>query len=184
MIEALAGLIAEAFEDLPPAKWIVPDDRVRRRMLAGHFEILVDHAHKYGTVHVAGEGDAVAVWFDNTGPEVEIESYDERLAAATGEWYPRFQRFDEQLATHHPHEPHYHLALLATRPHRQSQGLGAVLMDRQHEWLDDQGIPAYLEAAGPRSRDLYLRHGYVPMRDPYYLPDDGPPMFPMWRKPR
>jgi GNAT superfamily N-acetyltransferase len=182
--DPLADLIAESFEDIPPAKWIVPDDRMRRRTLAGHFEILVGHAQKYGTVHVTGEGDAVAVWFDNTGPQVEIESYAERMAVATGEWYPQFQRFDAELAAHHPHEPHYHLALLATRPYRQSQGLGGQLLDRQHEWLDDRGIPAYLEASGPRSRDLYLRHGYVSLSDPYYLPDDGPPMFPMWRNPR
>src|SRR5512139_819337 len=104
MTDPLAGLIAESFEEIPPAKWIVPDDRVRRKMLAGHFEILVSHAQKYGTVHVTGEGDAVAVWFDNTGPQVEIDSYSERLAAVTGEWYPRFERFDAELAAHHPHE--------------------------------------------------------------------------------
>ncbi|HCT81860.1 MAG TPA: N-acetyltransferase [Micromonosporaceae bacterium] len=185
MRDPLAELIAESFEDIPPAKWIVPDDSVRRRLLAAQFEILVDHAQKYGVVHVGGEGDAVAIWFDNTTTPVEIESYPERLAAAVGEkWLPRFKAFDEQLLAHHPHDPHHHLALLAVRPHRQSHGLGAELLERHHEWLDDRGVDAYLEASGPRSRDLYLRHGYQPLGDPYYLPNDGPPMFPMWRKPR
>lgn len=160
MTEAIAALIAEAFEHIPPAKWIVPDDAVRRRLLAKQFEILVDHAQKYGQVHVSDDGDAVAVWFDNTAEAPEIERYDERLAEAVGEWLPRFQAFDAELLAHHPHEPHFHLALLATRPDRQSQGMGGTLMARQHAWLDSRGIPAYLEASGPRSRDLYLRHGY------------------------
>lgn len=185
MTDPLAALIAEAFEDLLPAHWIVPDERVRRQLLAGQFEILVDHAQKFGTVHVGGEGDAVAVWFDNTTEMPEIESYPERLAAAVGPtWLPRFEAFDEQLMMHHPHEPHHHLALLAVRPGYQSRGLGSELLDRHHEWLDKQAVDAYLEASSLRSRDLYLRHGYGPMGDPYHLPDGGPPMYPMWRKAR
>ena len=182
--KAAADLIAEAFEDIAPAKWIVPDDRVRRGLLAAQFEILVDHAHKYGLVQSVGE-EAVAIWFDNTADIPEIDNYDERLADAVGDdWLPRFQAFDAELAAHHPHEPHFHLALLAVKPRRQSSGLGSVLMRQQHAWLDARGIPSYLEASGPRSRDLYLRHGYEPLGDPYHLPEDGPPMFPMWRRPQ
>lgn len=183
--QAAAGLIAEAFENLATAKWIIPDDRVRRRLLAAQFEILVDHAHKFGLVQAAGDGEAVAVWFDNTAGKADIDNYYVRLAAAVGEqWLPRFQAFDAELAAHHPHEPHFYLALLAVRPGRQSEGLGSMLMQRQHAWLDARGIPAYLEASSPRVRDLYLRHGYEPLSDPYYLPIDGPPMFPMWRHPQ
>lgn len=180
-----AALIAEAFEEIPPAKWIVPDDTVRRKLLQGHFEILVDQAYKFGEVHVGEEGESVAVWYDNTAGVTAIDDYDERLAAAVGErWLPRFQAFDAELAAHHPHQPHFHLALLATRPGSQSRGLGSTLLERHHAWLDARGIPAYLEASGPRTRELYLRHGYQPLSEPYYLGGDGPPMFPMWREPR
>lgn len=183
MTDPVASLIAEAFYDIAPARWIVPDDGVRRRLLAAQFEILVDHARKNGLVHLDDDADAVAVWVDNTAEPAEIDDYDARLAAAVGDWLPRFQAFDAELMAHHPHEPHYHLALLAVRPGKQSQGRGGRLMSRHHEWLDQRGIPAYLEASSPRSRDLYRRHGYEPLGDPYHLPDDGPPMFPMWRLP-
>jgi len=53
-----------------------------------------------------------------------------------------------------------------------------------HAWLDDKSMPAYLEASGPRSRDLYLAHGYELRPDaPFYLPEGGPAMWPMMRKP-
>ena len=53
----------------------------------------------------------------------------------------------------------------------------------RHCELDERGEPAYLEASGERSRDLYLRHGYQPRGAPYHLPG-GPAMWPMWREPR
>lgn len=182
--KAAAALIAESFDAIPPAQWIVPDDRVRRDLLAAQFEILVDHAHKYGVVHSVGD-EAVAVWIDNTADIPEIDNYDARLAEAVGDdWLPRFQAFDAELAAHHPHKPHFHLALLAVKPGRQSRGFGSTLMRQHHAWLDARGIPSYLEASSPRARDLYLRHGYEPLGDPYHLPEDGPPMFPMWREPQ
>jgi len=189
--EAVAGVIAEAFDEIAPAQWIVPDGGVRRGLLAAQFEILVEHADKHGRVHTlpdkgGEEVEAVAVWYDNTGAEVpEIERYEERLAKAVGlRWLARFKAFDAELLAHHPHRPHFHLALLAVRPHLQARGLGSRLLERQHAWLDERKIPAYLEASSRRTRELYLRHGYEPLGEPYHLPENGPPLFPLWRHPR
>ena len=44
------------------------------------------------------------------------------------------------------------------------------------------GIPAYLEASGPDSRRLYLRHGYADYGPRIDLPG-GPALYPMWRQP-
>ena len=41
---------------------------------------------------------------------------------------------------------------------------------------------AYLNAGSPRSRDLYLRHGFV-VRSEFRLPFGGPPLWRMWREP-
>ena len=37
-------------------------------------------------------------------------------------------------------------------------------MRHHHAWLDANGMPAYLEASSPRSRDLYAKHGYLAAR--------------------
>jgi GNAT superfamily N-acetyltransferase len=75
--------------------------------------------------------------------------------------------------------------LLAVRPGQQGQGTGSMLLAAHHAALDRDRIPAYLEAASQRSRDLYLRHGYQPWPGaPYHLPGGGPPMWPMWRDPQ
>jgi hypothetical protein len=48
--------------------------------------------------------------------------------------------------------------------------------------LDDQGIPAYLEASDKRTRRLYLAYGYADHGSPIELAD-GVQMYPMWREP-
>ena len=50
------------------------------------------------------------------------------------------------------------------------------------ERADADGMPAYLEATTLRSRALYERHGFR-LLDVVHMPDDGPPMWRMWREP-
>jgi len=104
----------------------------------------------------------------------------------TRPWTDRFLSFDRTLDTHHPvGAPHHHLAILAVHSTVQGCGIGGALLDAYHHELDRTGQPAYLEASGERSRDLYLRHGYVLRRDAlFYLADCGPPFWPMWREPQ
>ncbi|SCL24343.1 Acetyltransferase (GNAT) family protein [Micromonospora rhizosphaerae] len=177
---AVAERIAGAFRVLDVTRWLVPDEAKREAVLADNFEILVDHAMRHGMVHGTADRAAIAVWFPQIGePAPPPADYDARLAAACGEWTPRFQHLDELFETHHPHADHHHLAFLAVAPERQGQGLGSVLLRHHHALLDAGGVPAYLEASSERSRDLYARHGYR-VAEPFRLPDDTP-FYPMWR---
>lgn len=178
----VAERIAEAFLVLPATRWLVPDEAKREAVFADNFEILVDHAMRHGLVFGTADRDAVAVWFPQVGDESPAPvDYDDRLAAACGEWTPRFQHLDELFAANHPHPDHHHLALLAVRPGRQGQGLGTALLRHHHAWLDAHGVPGYLEASSEAGRDLYARHGYR-LREVFRLPD-GTPFYPMWREP-
>ena len=107
-----------------------------------------------------------------------------RLAAAVGPWTDRFRPVREALERHHPAGvPHHHLAILAVAPGRQSRGTGTALLHAHHATLDAAGMPAYLEASDPRTRRLYLAHGYEDHGLPIHLAG-GPLMYPMWRNPR
>jgi GNAT superfamily N-acetyltransferase len=99
----------------------------------------------------------------------------------TGPWIGRFEIFDAELDRHHPAgTAHHHLALMAVHPGHQRHGLGTALLRAHHATLDQQGIPAYLEAASARTRAWYARHGYSPAGPPIHLPG-GPAMHPMMR---
>jgi GNAT superfamily N-acetyltransferase len=151
-----------------------------------YFAIFVEHALSAGVVQTTPDRTAVALWLPVTEPGSDgpPPDYDARLSAATSPWTDRFRAFDQALEAGHPASPaHHHLAILAVRPGRQGQGTGTRLLEAYHRELDEAGAPAYLEASDPRSRHLYLRHGYVDLDEPIQLPG-GPAMYPMWRTPR
>lgn len=186
-LEVLSQVIAGAFHDLPPSRWLIPDQAARREIFPGYFRLHVEHAMASGVVHTTPDRAAAALWLpvgeNAAGPPA---GYGARLPAATDPWTERFLAFDATLHRHHPAgTPHHHLAILAVRPDRQGQGTGSLLLRAYHQILDRDGVPAYLEAADSRTRQLYLRHGYTLCPGaPYYLPDGGPPMWPMWRQPQ
>jgi GNAT superfamily N-acetyltransferase len=131
--------------------------------------------------------DAAALWIPaGTHPPIPPDDYPQRIAAVTGRWLPRFEAFDAAMEDHHPAgAAHEWLAIIGVHPARQGRGLGSALLAARHRVLDRSGRGAYLEAASPRARDLYLRHGYsLRPGGPLHLPDGGPPMWPMWRDPR
>lgn len=184
----LSQVIADAFIDLPPSRWLIADPVARRDVFPGYFLIFVEHALASGIVHTTADRSAVALWmFIGDGHEPGPADYDRRLAALTAPWTDRFAAFDAALDRCHPiGMPHHYLAMIAVRPDRQCAGTGAELLRSYHQEIDKQnGVPAYLEASSDRVRGLYQRHGYAVLPDaPFYLPDGGPPMWPMWRRAR
>ena len=187
-LEVLSGVVAEAFFDLAPSRWLVPDPDARRVMFPAYFGLYLEQAFARGVVWTTAERAGAALWLPAGGePVPQAADYGSRLAAIAGARVRRFAAFDAALERHHPGGVlHHHLAILAVRPDRQGRGLGAALL-AAHHWELDQGagIPAYLEASSQRSRRLYERHGYL-LRDggPFALPAGGPLMWPMWRESR
>jgi GNAT superfamily N-acetyltransferase len=184
-IDILSQVIADAFHDLAPARWLIPDEAARRQIFPAYFRLFVEHALTSGVVHTIADRAAVALWLPvrENGTD-QPAAYAERLTAVTHPWAHRFRAFDAALDRHHPAgAAHPHLALLAVRPDRQGQGIGTALLHAHHTWLDYERAAAYLEASDLRTRDLYLAHGYADLGSPIRLPG-GPSMYPMWRQPR
>jgi GNAT superfamily N-acetyltransferase len=183
--DALGQVIADAFYDLPQSQWLIPDLAARRDILPSYFKILVEHAMTAGTVYTTADRSAAALWVHISAEGASPpEDYPARLARVAGPWAGRFTAFDATLDNHHPaHIAHHHLAILAVHPGRQGQGTGSALLRAHHAILDDAGLPAYLEAAQWRTRQLYRRHGYLPS-GLFYLPEGGPAFFPMARPAR
>jgi GNAT superfamily N-acetyltransferase len=180
-LDVLSQVIADAFHDLAPSRWLIPDPTARREIFPGYFRLYLEHALARGTVHTTPGRTAAALWIPSG--EAAPDDYDRRLAAVTSPWTSRFVAFDAALDRHHPAgTAHRHLAILAVHPDQQGQGIGTTLLHAGHAALDDESVPAYLEASGWRSRRLYLAHGYTDRWPPIQLPG-GPLMHPMWRPP-
>jgi GNAT superfamily N-acetyltransferase len=183
-IAVLSQVIADAFFDLPPSQWLVPDPGERQAIFPRYFRIFVEHALANGIVHTTPDRAAAALWIPaGDEPPPAPERYDERLREVTTPWTTRFAEFDAALDRHHPvGTAHHHLALLGVRPGAQGRGIGTALLQAHHQVLDQAGVAAYLEAASHRTRRLYRRHGYADLGPPICLSDELQ-MFPMLRQP-
>jgi ribosomal protein S18 acetylase RimI-like enzyme len=175
---AAAGIIADAFQHLDVAAWLVPDEAQRRSMVERDMLIWTTHALKHGLISLTIDLTGVAVWFPTAEPVPAPDDYDAQLDTACGSFADRFRQLDETFEAHHPlGDPHHHLAFLAVRPGHQRDGIGTALLHHHHEMYPD--VAMYLEASSRSSRALYLRHGYLD-RGRFTLPD-GPPLWAMWR---
>jgi ribosomal protein S18 acetylase RimI-like enzyme len=184
-IAQAATLLTEAFLISPVSQWLVGDIDARVTTFRSLFTIELEQAIEAGaTVHVAGRFAGVAIWYhrERTVPASQVTVHQRRLLLAAGIWQHRVAVLDAVLREHQPDQPHCHLAYLGVTPWLQGRGVGTALLCHQHQTLDEQAVPGYLEATTPRNRGLYHRHGYV-ASEPVHLPD-GPPVWPMWRTPR
>ena len=131
---------------------------------------------------VTGDGAAAAFWLP-PGVESDAEALGALIEeAVTDDKRAVLGQVVEQMARHHPEEPHWYLALVGADPARQGEGLGSVLIKHGLRICDEQGLPAYLESSNPRNIPLYERHGFEVIAT--IQPGDFPGLYPMYRPAR
>jgi GNAT superfamily N-acetyltransferase len=159
----IGAQIARSFDHLDADHYLIPDPERRLAAMSEFFAVLTEHAGAgAGRVLETSDRHAVAVWFDRTVEPTEPED-GQRIEKAAEQYAERFAELDEAFEAVHPTEPHWHLAFLAVDPGYQSHGLGTALMEHFHQWLDELGLPAYLEATNADNQRVYRRNGYVDM---------------------
>jgi ribosomal protein S18 acetylase RimI-like enzyme len=185
-LNQVSDVLADAFTADPTVSWIVGDAARRRPGLEGFFRAgLATLWLRHHCVLTTDDGSGAAIWLPPEGQQPSAEELDQVMAAwqaAWGEDFDAFLRFLDAMEAGHPHEPHYYLLAIGTRPALHSRGVGSTLLKAMLDPCDAERIPAYLEATTERSRDLYQRHGFATVA-PLMLPA-GPTLYRMWREPR
>jgi GNAT superfamily N-acetyltransferase len=183
-LPAVITVLAVALDDTDIARWLVPDRAERMAVYRRYFGLVAPWFFDHGTVYVTNDRSAAALWTRTDGKfEPDIADYERELARACGPAFGQFVQLELDMHTAHPGDiRHDYLAFLAVAPHRQSQGIGSRLLQAHHRLSDQDRLPAYLEATGRRNAALYTRHGYVEA-EPFHI-GDGPPLYPMLRRPR
>jgi GNAT superfamily N-acetyltransferase len=185
--ERIVAVLAAAFTTDPPLSFLLPHERTREASLRRYFATLLPLYAAAGAVWTTEDGLGAALWIAPGRYPLGPREILPVLPALIGVFAPRLRRaIGTQLAAdrHHPHDPpHWYLDYIGVEPAGQGRGLGSALLAPMLARCDSEGRGAYLNASSPRSRDLYLRHGFT-VRSELRLPFGGPPLWRMWREPR
>ena len=185
-IDPLAAELARAFTDDPVVHWLFRDEDTRdERLQYLYAELMLRRlTMPHGEVYASHELSGGCLWSPPGTWHMGPLQMARQLVIGWKVWgreLPRALHGLDRIGRKHPRGEHFYLALLGVVPEAQGRGLGSQLMYPVLERCDREGIPAYLEASTPRSRDLYLRHGFDVVEE-VTLPDSGPPLWRMWRE--
>jgi ribosomal protein S18 acetylase RimI-like enzyme len=152
--------IVLAFAADPIARWCWPDSRQYLTSMPRFIFALGGCAFSCSTAFCIDDVSGAALWLPpGVHPDEAV------LGEIVDATVPASVRRDllvmlEEMAGHHPEEPHWYLPFLGVDPARQAQGNGDALMTRALAQCDRDGRAAYLESSNPRNLPLYRRHGF------------------------
>jgi ribosomal protein S18 acetylase RimI-like enzyme len=178
---AIATLVL-AFDADPVIRWTYPDQGRYLRYFSVLATLLGGPALKAGTADRTEDGSGAALWVPPGSPQDDEAIVSLLVRSVDEERHPVAFTFLEQVDEHHPTEPHWYLPFIGVDPVHQGRGIGSDLLRSGLTRVDDDGLPAYLEASSPRNRALYERHGFVVIGE--IQAGDSPPLWPMWREPQ
>lgn len=181
--ELLSEVLAQAFANDPVCTWAWPDDSLRPDVSRAFFKVFAGFVLEAGEAYIRDER-GVALWLPfDPADDHDDPDLGEALAEACGPFADRLAIVDELMKASHPtHAPHAYLPFIGVTPAGQGQGIGGSLLEARTRELDQQGLPAYLEATTEAAARLYERHGFRRTSKTIDLPG-GPSMYPMWREP-
>jgi ribosomal protein S18 acetylase RimI-like enzyme len=183
-----AQVSARAFFDDVYFSYLLPDERTRSRALELLFSGQIRHGGEHArAVTVRDEGEqivGIAVWFGPGHWPPSIGTQLSQLPVTLRALYrhPRALRlgatYINAVLKVHPKEHHWYLALIATDPTVQRQGVGTLLMNEGIEKMKMDGVGGYLETQKEENLAYYNRFGYD-LRETVRPVPGGPPYFTM-----
>jgi GNAT superfamily N-acetyltransferase len=189
-VRQMARVLAKAFYDDPVTSWMLPDDSSRLTALTRAFAPLtrLHFLPRAGSEVGVRDGSVGAATLWDPPGQRKPSMFEQLITTPAMLWafrsrVPASVRVMELMEKHHPEEPHWYLMLIGSDPAVRGAGFGHALMQSRLDRCDAEGSPAYLENSNPKNESYYLRFGFEIMGE-IKLPDGGPPLWPMWRKPR
>ena len=158
--DAAVATIVAAFGDDPVERWLYPELDAYRAHFPAFVAAFGAGAFEERTVWKLGDFAAVALWL---GPGIAPDGA--AIVGVLAETVSADKHEDmfsvlDQMDRAHPAFPHWYLPWFGVRPELQGGGLGGRLMEHCLRFVDESGLPAYLETPNPRTIRFYERLGF------------------------
>lgn len=174
-------ILVLAFAADPAARWMYPDPHQYLEHFPQFVRVFGGRALEHESAYCAGAFAGAALWLPpGVGPDEDALVALIERSVSEPHREEVFALF-EQMAGHHPSEPHWYLPLIGVDVNRQGKGHGSALMEHALTRDDSGGLLAYLESTNPKNIPLYERYGFKRLET--IQVGSSPPIFPMLRKP-
>jgi len=190
-LDALAEVLAEAYDKDLLMNWIVFQDEKRIQRMKKYFEVsLKDYSMKYDHVFTTEELDGVAIWYPPEPSNCWKASTFKHLSL-THKWisiagmrkYLTLFIADEMVKKYHLKAPHYYLSVIGVHPENQGKGVASHLIRHVLQLCNERGVPAFLETATERNLGYYGKLDFKVIEE-YVLPQNGPKVWTMIYEPK
>ena len=164
--ERVTAMLVAAFAADPSLRWFFPGDDEYAAGAAELFSGLFERRLAFGSVWLAGEGAAAALW---EPPEDQRGAVDRAAASRLERSLHRVIGADAtaRLAAYNrsvhdllPPEPYWYLGVLGVDPARAGTGLARAVMDAGRARARADGVPAVLETTNAANVGYYERAGW------------------------
>jgi GNAT superfamily N-acetyltransferase len=188
-IATLAAVLADAFDDDPLMRYVVPAKGYRER-LTSLFIIELRLMAKLDATWVECDDagpTGVAIWAPpgrwKQRPVDQIRTLP-RALCVFGRGIGRSLSLLGAIEKVHPRTPaHWYLGTIGTATAHRGRGVGGRLLRTILDRCDAEQLPAYLESSKPENVPYYERFGFS-ARPTLTMGVDAPPVIPMWRDPQ
>ena len=169
-IDPASEMLVRSFFNDPKLAYILPDDEERREKGRHLFAFELRYGLRYGRVFATSPNlEGVAVWIPSAKAAITFWRAmlcgGMRLQKGLGnEAMARLEAFSGQVDAYHEQHlpgPHCYLFFIGVDPRYQGQGYGGMLMRPMLEWLDEKGMPCYLNTQNEVNIGLYEHFGFT-----------------------
>ncbi len=183
--DRIAATLADAFQDDPAFRWILPDADVRRARLNPFFHLVAQEDLAAGMALVAPGFEVATLW------RAPGRQKDNPLGTVrTTLWFlwvlrsaiGRGAAVGKAMAQHHPRGEHWYLRYAGVLAQEQGKGWGSRALREGIRRADADSLPIYLETAKDSNVALYQRFGFDVI-DEWDVPSGGPHFWSMMRQP-
>ncbi len=189
-----SSTLADAFKDDPLFVWLRTGAETKKKSDQPWWETIIKNLPPFTQVHSMGDISAVSLWFTSEELSKQIQqqnkmkiqpadvTQNDEIATLSYEHFGLNAEIFLALKEKTPKEAHWYLAAIGTQQKCFGQGKGTKLLQAMTKQLDEEGLPAYLEASTKKSAALYLRHGFEHIEEVSLM--GSPPLYLMWRDPK
>ena len=184
--EEAAKTLCRAFFDDPVFKWLLGESKDKEGDLKIWWSWNMENLPPFTEVHATGDLLGVSIW----RPSSDLVKYSKKdlkdFFSLSRQLFGERTRLIEKIAEHFPGGEWWYLSAIGVDPDHFGEGRGGKILEAKLKHLDEDGIPAYLEASTLKSAALYARHGFGELETLDFRKElpDAPLLYPMWRDPK